>query len=161
MKDTNITVDSETGRATIEIHNFVGNKTMNMYMGTFECKCLLTASDYIRMNRDFVNMVGASPDNDPTKIAFALVQLKYRLTKFAPFWKAEDGLLHGGHIEDYNLITHLYNACLEAEKQYQDMMKEQFEQNKERIAKQRKAIAEKMKKEAEDTPEEEEDVELL
>jgi hypothetical protein len=156
VKDTNISVNSETGRATIEIMNFVGSKTMNTYMGTFECRCLLPAGEYVKSNRDFVSMVGVSPDNDATRIAYALIQLKYRLIKKAPFWISEGDIMDGSHIEDYNLIMHLHKACMEAEKTYKDMMKDQFDKNKDRLAKQRTAIAERVK---DKEPDQEDDAE--
>lgn len=160
MKDTSITVDTDTGRAEINILNFFGNKTYNMYMGQFEVKCILPAGDYIKANKEFMALVGNSPDNEAAQIAYALVQMKYRFTKMAPWWISPEDIMNGSHITDYNLITHLYNACMEAEEEYKNMMKKNFENNKDRAAAVRKSMKAKLEAEEEEEVEETEEIEF-
>jgi len=145
LKDTTLEINSD-GMAKFSV-NMVGGKTMQTYLGNFKAKCLLNANEYIRANREFMDLIGDSKNlGDPEEIAFALVQLKYRLVDVPPFWQSQNSPYDGGEIKDYNIITSVFNICMDAEREYEKMMQEDYDKVKEKIKKQREALVKKKEK---------------
>jgi len=140
LESTDLVVNSD-GTAKFSI-NIVGTTTMQTYFGNFKCKCSLNAIEYIKSNKEFIEEVGSSSNfGEPEEIAFALIQLKYRLLNWAPFWAIGDSVnINGGHLKDYNVITHVFNICMKAEEEYKDMMKKEYNKVKDKIAEQRDQI---------------------
>jgi len=139
MKDTVLSINGD-GTATFNI-SIIGNRTMIPYFGNFKIKCLLNANEYVKANKEFSDQMGLNGSiNEAEEISFALIQLRHRLLETPPFWKSENGVINGGDLEDYNVITHIFNTCMEAEKQYKEMMEENYNKTKEKVEKQRQAI---------------------
>jgi len=148
LEGTSLTVNSD-GTAKFSV-NMVGNKTMQTYIGDFECSCVLSAIDYVNAHKDFVSTIGIANRvlTDPDEVAYALIQLKYRLNKWGPFWSTDGAALNGSHLRDYNVILHINKMCEKAEIEYEKMMKAEYEKTKDKIAKQREEFIKRQMEEA-------------
>ena len=127
------------------------------YRGIFEFNTFLTPMQTVDVDREIRLLIGENPamvSEDAESLAFALVQLKYRITKAPPFWNNQTSRYAGGDIPDINIINHVFAAAIESEAKYREDLRKRKEQALEGLkrALDRKAEDEKIelkKKEAE------------
>jgi hypothetical protein len=147
-------VVSNDGKAKFKV-NVIGNTTMQSYFGDFECECVLSALDYINAHKEYVTYIGETNRafSEPDQTAFELIQLKYRLKEWAPFWQAKDGQMNGSHLKDLNVISHIYQICEKAQAEYKNMMKQEYDSVKEKMLAAREKLIEQQLKRAEEEKE--------
>jgi hypothetical protein len=121
------------------------------YIGTFQFRCFLDPMRQLQAGKEYRSLLGdlaAQATEDEGRLAFALIQLKYRVLSCPPFWSStvQESSIQG-NIGDLNVISLVFNAAFLAETLY-----------KEKIAKEREAILNRSIKVAEDLLQKEEKV---
>ena len=115
--------------ATYDLHD--EGAMQGTYKGRFKFKCFLTPMETVDIDREIRALVGDNPafaSEDAESLAFALVQLKYRVLSAPPFWNSQTARYAGGDIPDINVINRVFAAAIEAEGRYRDNLKKKKEQ---------------------------------
>lgn len=118
------------------------------YKGVFEFRCFLNPIQYIAADREYRDLIGKNPalaDPHADSLAYALMQLKYRVVKAPPFWYSDDSPIPGGGVADRDIISVLLAAATEAEVKYRKSILDRQEESVNKL----KAIIEKKKAEME------------
>lgn len=99
------------------------------YSGTFQFRCFLDPIRQLQAGREYRDLLGPNAmmatDNEGN-LAFALVQLKHRITKAPPFWTStlqESNM--AGNIGDLNVITLVLDASIRAETLYKEKVQKE------------------------------------
>lgn len=91
-----------------------------LYTGTFTFRCIMTPSQQIAANRDYREMLGGNAtlaDERISFMAYALSELKQRITSAPPFWTStESGIT--GDIPDEDVLTAILDAAIHAQLQF-------------------------------------------
>ena len=117
---------------------------MGTYTGPFEFKTFLTPTQMLEAGREYRSLLGAFPEyaSDKEKeLAFALVQLRYRIIKAPPFWTStlsESG--YAGNVPDTNIIMTVYVKAIVAESMFQEKINKESETLLERTIKSAEAL---------------------
>lgn len=117
------------------------------YKGIFEFRCFLNPVQYIAADREYRELLGSNPalsDPHADSLAYALIQLKYRIVKAPPFWYSDETLIPGGSTPDREIISLLLSAATEAEVKFRKSVLNKQEESVNKL----KAIIEKRKEEA-------------
>lgn len=118
------------------------------YKGVFEFRCFLNPIQYIAADREYRDLLGKNPalsDPHADSLAYALIQLKYRIIKAPPFWHSDDSVIPGGAIPDRDIISLILAAATEAEVKFRKSLLDKQEESVNKL----KAIIEKRKADAE------------
>lgn len=107
--------------------DIVGDTTGYHYKGQFLVKCILTinekhqlALEKTRMQADYAN-----PSVDLAAISTYLAHIRAHTVEAPEWWKNTN---EGANIlGDENLITHIYDKCLEMEEQWREELKKNAE----------------------------------
>ena len=116
--------------------NMVGGRTKQTYMGEFKVKCLLSPLEEIAADRKYREMLGSNSylaSERVKKLAFALSQLEQRIIHEPPFWKSEEGLIHG-NIEDDDVILEVLDKAIEAQEKFTEMKEEELKKKEKELA---------------------------
>jgi hypothetical protein len=118
------------------------------YKGIFEFRCFLNPVQYISADRDYRDLIGKNPalaDPHADNLAYALIQLKYRVIKAPPFWYSDESPIAGGNVADSDIILNVLSAATEAEVKFRKHVLEKQEESVNKL----KAIIDKRKANAE------------
>lgn len=116
------------------------------YKGTFEFRGYLNPIQYIAADREYRDLLGKNPalsDPHADSLAYALVQLKYRIVKAPAFWHSDDSIFGGGATPDREIISLLLSAATEAEIKFRRSLIDKQEASVNKL----KAIIDKRKEE--------------
>lgn len=113
------------------------------YVGSWTFRCFLDPIRQLQAGKEYRSLLGelaAQASSVEEELAFALIQLKYRVIKAPAFWTStlnEDG--YSGNIGDLNVIGVVLDAAMRAQNLF-----------KEKIQKERENLLDKTIKKAED-----------
>jgi hypothetical protein len=113
-----------------------GENTGRDYSGVFKIKTVLTRSDVFlsdQRRRDVLGPNGETALDALKAEAFMLGQLYVRIVDAPKFW-AESNF--GLELEDVNVITALFNKCLEAENERKEKLNKKADDAKQSLIKQ-------------------------
>lgn len=100
------------------------------YKGSFTFRCYLNPLQQIASGKEYRSLLGelgSQATNTEGNLAFALVQLKYRIVKAPPFWTATlQDSPYAGNVGDVNIVMLVLEAAIKAE----DMFKSEIEKEK-------------------------------
>lgn len=117
---------------------------MGTYAGTFRFRCFLTPMQRIAADREYREILGPNPamaSSHESFLAYALTQLKYRITDAPPFWTATlQKSSYAGDLVDDEIITAVLDAAVGSEVKYRETVKER----KDATIAQAKAAAERI-----------------
>jgi len=105
------------------------SEVLGTVTGPFVFKCQITPLEFLTIGRDHRNLLGPNiKDVSETEYAIGLYlsQLKTRIIKSPPFWTSAPN--YPGNINDFNLISFLFEKALSAEILYKDQLKKKREE---------------------------------
>jgi len=105
------------------------SETLGTVTGPFVFKCQLSPLEFLSIGREHRNLLGANvKDVSETEYAIGLYlsQLKTRIIKSPPFWTSAPN--YPGNINDFNLISFIFEKALSAEILYKDQLKKKREE---------------------------------
>ena len=99
------------------------------YVGTFKFKCFLSPMQMLSAGKEYRKMLGEHHLTAPTheaNLAYALIQLKYRIVSAPPFWTStlQDSTIEGD-VADIEVIMQVLDAAMNAEILFKDEIREQ------------------------------------
>jgi hypothetical protein len=121
LKRTDIIINGT--EATWDI-NMLGDVS-GSFIGTFTFRCMLTPTQKIAANREMREFLGPQmllASEHDQNLAFALTQLKHRVTKAPPFWQSGGAI--PGDLVDSNVIMAVLDAAIAAELKYIESLKD-------------------------------------
>lgn len=110
-------------------------KILGTYSGTFKFRCFLTPLQLIAVGREQRALLGESKAwvetvdyEHESFLAYALIQLKYRIIESPPFWKSSGvNKTHDGDIPDQEVLEKILDAAIRSELKYKDDLKKRKE----------------------------------
>lgn len=141
MENNDIVITGHTAKWTLPPTQ---GEVLGTYMGPFEFRCYLTPTQTLEAGREYRSLLGSLPEYASEKekeLAFALVELRYRIIKAPPFWTAtlsESG--YAGNVPDTNIIMTVYVKAMVAESMFKDKLNKESEMLLERTIKSAEAL---------------------
>lgn len=129
-------IEDSTGIFTI---SELDEETNETYIGEFKVKLVLSPLDILSIDRDYRELVGTTnpflATNDATNIAFALSQLKYRITSAPYFWEAKITNYRAGHVPK-KILYSVLDKTLELHDMFKKNRKEELDKMQSRLVEQ-------------------------
>lgn len=147
MDNNEIILTGNTAKWTLEPTQ---GEVSGTYQGHFEFRCYLTPTQILEAGREFRSLLGGLPEHASSKeknIAFALVELKYRVIKAPPFWYStlqDSG--YAGNLADLNILVLVLEKAMVSESLFQEKIQKDRESLLERTIKSAEALADKRNK---------------
>lgn len=116
------------------------------YEGRFVFRCYLTPEQHMAADRRIRQLLGPnSPEmagSHARSLAVSLAELEQRIEEAPLWWRpTEAGAVPGIHIQDHEVILHIFTAATEAEDRFRELLAKRRESA-------RKKIREQLEKEA-------------
>lgn len=150
MDNNEIVLTGNTAKWTLEPTQ---GEISGTYQGAFEFRCYLTPTQILEVGREFRSLLGGLPEHASSKeknIAFALVELKYRVIKAPPFWNStlqDSG--YAGNIADLNILVLVLEKAMVSESLFQEKMQKERDQLLDLTIKSAEALADKKNRQEE------------
>lgn len=124
VKRKDIVIEENADVATW--HMRIEGEIKGTYVGLFKFKCFLLPFEKIAADREYRELLGPNPTfagQHESFLAYALTQLKHRVSECPPFWETitKNGL--AGDLPDENVISAVLDAALTAEIKYRALLK--------------------------------------
>jgi len=137
-----ILLNGSTGAYNLDVHGPLKGR----YVGTFVFRAYLTPLEYVACDREYRDLIGKIQTQvDPLAdfLAFALVQLKYRIVSAPAFWFDKE-VMGGGSVPDRIVLETLLEASSAVERKYKEDILEKhseaIDKIKEQLDKDKKAL---------------------
>ena len=125
-------INLHTHTATFQI-DMVAAGDRATYRGSFKVNCLLSPLDLISSDALYRKLLGGTNPSYASEyvsnLAYALSQLKYRITEAPAWFKSEDGSLDGSHIDDAILLK-VFDESAECEEEYRKGNEQKYQKAK-------------------------------
>jgi hypothetical protein len=130
-----IDIDYNLGIASFAI-NLEAAGTKETFKGNFKVKCILSPLDYIQSDATYRELLGKSSpqlvDQYVAQLAYALSQLKYRVTQSPSWFKNDINGIDGSHVDD-KILLYIFDKAIEAEEQYREGVEERYNKAREEV----------------------------
>lgn len=118
----NISIDLNSGTATVRLFGEIGLSTRQIYEGSFVFRTVLDSDRIFEKGRIFRELLGPYADQAPDheyNLALAHSELHARVLSAPPWWThAPNSKLAGGGVRDENIVLRLFDLAAQAQEEY-------------------------------------------